>query len=520
LSRAANITFLLSGLSSRTTGEPIAGGSVAFVEAGTTTDKAVWTEKEKTNAYYSYDLNEDGSAELFGEGEYDVKVYDADGNLLYTIEGVRLEQTYYGVRSASSSPVTMASTDDLLLIDTSAEEITINCIAAASWERPLKVRHSTGSNDVIINPSGSETINGSSTFTFNNTTIEIASDGSNLVTTESSAELSDTDNDTKIQVEESADEDIIRFDVAGTQIGTIDADGLTIDEVDADVIKKDGTAIAATAAELSQLNGVTVGGSGAGDIVTTTDEQTLISKTLINPVFGVAEDALTATSTEINTACNGITATASEINTACDGITATASEINTIADGITATASEVNTACDGITATASELNLLDGITTVSNSPTFVDNSNGNPNVSDTVLDVDSILNINAWVSIGPTDSGASNEWTALDEMSSGADYIVVRFSIDNSASSKTPGAQLQNELHVRQNGSSEVRSTDNRVAMVSSVVDDTGHSFVANVTEATIPVDGDGVFEIRPTTIAEYTAEVISAVLVGWGFNP
>jgi hypothetical protein len=43
---------------------------------------------------------------------------------------------------------------------------------------------------------------------------------------------------------------------------------------------------------------------------------------------------LTATASEINTACDGITATASEINTACDGITATASEINTAADGI------------------------------------------------------------------------------------------------------------------------------------------------------------------------------------------
>ena len=67
-------------------------------------------------------------------------------------------------------------------------------------------------------------------------------------------------------------------------------------------------------------------------------------------------DGITATATEINTACDGITATASEINTACDGITATASEINTACDGILATASEINTACDGITATASEIN--------------------------------------------------------------------------------------------------------------------------------------------------------------------
>lgn len=37
--------------------------------------------------------------------------------------------------------------------------------------------------------------------------------------------ISDANNDTKIQVEESADEDIIRFDIAGTERMTINTDG-------------------------------------------------------------------------------------------------------------------------------------------------------------------------------------------------------------------------------------------------------------------------------------------------------
>jgi len=41
-------------------------------------------------------------------------------------------------------------------------------------------------------------------------------------------ELSDADKDTKIQVEESADEDIIRMDVAGTQEAQLDANGLSL----------------------------------------------------------------------------------------------------------------------------------------------------------------------------------------------------------------------------------------------------------------------------------------------------
>lgn len=40
--------------------------------------------------------------------------------------------------------------------------------------------------------------------------------------------ISDSDDDTKVQCEESADEDIIRFDAAGTQEAQIDANGLTL----------------------------------------------------------------------------------------------------------------------------------------------------------------------------------------------------------------------------------------------------------------------------------------------------
>jgi len=44
-------------------------------------------------------------------------------------------------------------------------------------------------------------------------------------TTISSDSISDADSDTKIQVEEGSDEDIIRFDTAGTEQMTIKADG-------------------------------------------------------------------------------------------------------------------------------------------------------------------------------------------------------------------------------------------------------------------------------------------------------
>ena len=53
------------------------------------------------------------------------------------------------------------------------------------------------------------------------------SDGTiDLVVSADSALIKDTDNDTKIQVEESSDEDKIRYDVAGTEVATQDVSGM------------------------------------------------------------------------------------------------------------------------------------------------------------------------------------------------------------------------------------------------------------------------------------------------------
>ena len=49
-----------------------------------------------------------------------------------------------------------------------------------------------------------------------------------FTTTTTVVGISDTDGDTQVQVEESSDEDIIRFDTAGTERATIDANGITV----------------------------------------------------------------------------------------------------------------------------------------------------------------------------------------------------------------------------------------------------------------------------------------------------
>ena len=55
------------------------------------------------------------------------------------------------------------------------------------------------------------------------------SDGTiDLVVSADSALIKDTDSDTKIQVEESSDEDKIRYDVAGTEVAVQDAGGIAL----------------------------------------------------------------------------------------------------------------------------------------------------------------------------------------------------------------------------------------------------------------------------------------------------
>ena len=104
-----------------------------------------------------------------------------------------------------------------------------------------------------------------------------------------------------------------------------------------------------------------------GNIVGTSDTQTLTNKTLTSPKIN--EDvAVTATATELNV-LDGITSTTAELNI-LDGVTSTAAELN-ILDGVTSTAAELNI-LDGVTSTAAELNILDGATLTVTELNYVD----------------------------------------------------------------------------------------------------------------------------------------------------
>lgn len=81
-SKGAPFDFLLSQV--RTTAGSAAGGTVTFYEAGTSTKKTVWLDRNKaTVAANPYTLDANGTAQLYGDGLYRIVIKSVTGATLY-----------------------------------------------------------------------------------------------------------------------------------------------------------------------------------------------------------------------------------------------------------------------------------------------------------------------------------------------------------------------------------------------------------------------------------------------------
>lgn len=127
----------------------------------------------------------------------------------------------------SSDSVTDADADTKIQVEESADEDIIRFDTAGTERMTISA---TG----IVATTGNLTVGGTITDGATAAT-QSQSDGSTKLATTayvdtglsalSSISISDADSDTKVQVEEASDEDIIRFDTAGTERMTINADG-------------------------------------------------------------------------------------------------------------------------------------------------------------------------------------------------------------------------------------------------------------------------------------------------------
>lgn len=330
MAQALQADFLLSGVLNQS-GQPNSGGWAIFYESDGSTLKSVFADSEKAatktlNSNNGVDLDLNGSATVFLDGTYTVKIYDKNGVLLRTFSSLQfnpqdassadyIEAKNYGSSNdgtrISLAVSDAAGADRTVYLAPANYAITSNLTIPSNINLKFEMgAFLTVSSGITVTINGSieaplyNIFRGSGTTTFD--------DRNNVVPSVWSS---------------------------GTH------DNLTLDGVVnvSDTLQLGGVSVTSTAAELNILDGVT------------------------------------ATASELNI-LDGVTATASELNT-LDGVTASTSELN-ILDGVTATASELNI-LDGVTSTASELNLLDGSAsgTIVNSKGVVYGSAGEVNMT-------------------------------------------------------------------------------------------------------------------------------------------
>lgn len=184
------------------TGKPLALGRVFFYEPGTVTPKAVYTTRAANVQHPSpLILSATGTARVFMDGEYDIRIEDANGVLVQTLANVfgALDQGSvqeaidaavsavsfgFGTQTVTSSTTLATSAaGKLVLVDATSGNVTVTLPAAAGMAEsaPIKIlRTDASGNTVTIDGNASETINGAETVTLGvGGLIELTSDASN-----------------------------------------------------------------------------------------------------------------------------------------------------------------------------------------------------------------------------------------------------------------------------------------------------------------------------------------------------
>lgn len=121
-------TFEALLTSQRASGVTLSGGKAYFYIPGTTTTKAIYTDRNKTTpAANPYTLSADGTAQIFGDGLYDVKITNSAGVQKFIWEDVKIqdptgeiEDCLSNYSSFSAAVSSIGSTSTALKIDIDA----------------------------------------------------------------------------------------------------------------------------------------------------------------------------------------------------------------------------------------------------------------------------------------------------------------------------------------------------------------------------------------------------------------
>lgn len=169
-------------------GRPLVAGTVGMYIPSTLIPKNTWQDAGQTILNTNpIELDSRGQADIWGGGLYRQIVHDEAGNLIWDVVtsaagggigpgGITRTIT------VADSPYTMQPTDGVILCDVSGGAITINLLAANAYGGALSVKiKGAVTNNVTIDASGADTIDGNTTFTlrFGNQAITLVSNLSN-----------------------------------------------------------------------------------------------------------------------------------------------------------------------------------------------------------------------------------------------------------------------------------------------------------------------------------------------------
>jgi hypothetical protein len=185
---------------------------------------------------------------------------------------------------------------------------------------------------------------------------------------------------------------------------------------------------------------------------------------------------------------------------------------NPVVSELTATSTEINTACDGITSTAAQID--DKVL----NENYVDDSAGGPYVSATAFNM-STLTSATWQSIGPTDGGADHTWTALDSAPADADWIEVKMhAYVTHTAGAAPTTARTVDAYARKEGSSVSTGGASAIAECACYGDSSNPGYDSEKGTFKIPVNSRQ-FEGYYVEANTPTAAEVTLYLVGYGYN-
>ena len=187
MSNAVQFEMLASGILD-SDGTLLENGKVYIYDAGTTNPKTTWEDSGKGTPHANpVVLSAIGNELVFGDGNHrliikdqnDVEVYDWDNIFVGRADESTINRT---VTTVSATGYNVSSEDDMVRVDTTSENITINLpTAAGTGKEYVLSKVSADSHEVTLDPNGSETIGGFSTYKlyWPGETLTIRSNGTN-----------------------------------------------------------------------------------------------------------------------------------------------------------------------------------------------------------------------------------------------------------------------------------------------------------------------------------------------------